>query len=125
MYNPIARQHGLVVLETPDELLVYDVDANQGHCLNRSAAIVWHLCDGSNSVTDMVRKFESAGGSKVTEDFVWLAIDQLIENKLLEGTTESRVPNRQSRRQALRSNRDGLDGRLAGQLVARHAAHIG
>jgi hypothetical protein len=103
MYHPIARQRGLVMLEMPDDLLVYDIDANQGHCLNRSAAIVWNLCDGSNSVTDMVREFETASGGKVTEDFVWLAIDQLIESKLIDGTTVGRFATTQSRRQALRS----------------------
>ena len=69
--NPMARQNGLVVQEMPDEVLVYDLDTNKAHCLNQSAAFVWKSCDGSNSVGDIVRQFESTGGGKVTEDFVW------------------------------------------------------
>ena len=81
--NPVARQSGLVVQEMPDEVLVYDMQSNKAHCLNGSAALVWKSCDGSKSVADIVRDFE-ATGDKVTEDFVWLAIDQLNENNLLE-----------------------------------------
>ena len=82
--NPMARQNGLVVQEMPDEVLVYDLDTNKAHCLNGSAALVWKSCDGNYSIADIMKRFESAGSGKVTEDFVWLAIDQLSENNLLE-----------------------------------------
>ena len=81
---PSARKAGLVVQDMPDEVLVYDLDSNKAHCLNNSAALIWKSCDGTNSVADIVRKFESESGEKVSEDFVWLAIDQLSENALLE-----------------------------------------
>jgi dTDP-D-glucose 4,6-dehydratase len=72
--NPLARQKGLVVQEIPDEVLVYDLDSNKAHCLNKSAAFVWKSCNGSNSVTDIIRQFELYGGGKVTEDFVFWRI---------------------------------------------------
>jgi hypothetical protein len=100
--NPVARQTGLVVQEMPDEVLVYDMDANKAHCLNTSAAFVWRSCDGTNSISDIMRNFESTGGGKVTEDFVWLAIDQLNENGLLEGEVAPRFAG-QSRRQVLKT----------------------
>jgi len=100
--NPMARQNGLVVQEMPEEVLVYDLDTNKAHCLNRSAAFVWKSCDGNNSVSDIVREFESTGAGKVTEDFVWLAIDQLSENGLLEGKVAPRFHG-QSRRQVLKT----------------------
>ena len=96
--NPIARQNGLVVQEMPDEVLVYDMDTNKAHCLNHSAAQIWKSCDGKNSVADMVREFDG----KVTEDFVWLAIDQLNENNLLENKVAPRFQG-QSRRQVLKT----------------------
>ena len=102
MNNPIARQQGLVVQEMPDEVLVYDMDANKAHCLNRSAAVIWKSCNGSNSIADIVRQFESSGSGKVTEDFVWFAIDQLNENGLLEAGVSPRFQG-QSRRQALKT----------------------
>jgi hypothetical protein len=100
--NPIARQNGLVVQEMPDEVLVYDLDSNKAHCLNHSAAAVWRSCDGNNSVSDIVRHFESNGGGKINEDFVWLAIDQLNENGLLANEVAPRFPG-QSRRQVLKT----------------------
>ena len=100
--NPMARQNGLVVQEMPDEVLVYDLDTNKAHCLNQSAAFVWKSCDGSNSVMDIVQQFEREGRGKVTEDFVWLAIDQLGENGLLENKISPNF-NGQSRRQVLKT----------------------
>jgi Coenzyme PQQ synthesis protein D (PqqD) len=100
--NPMARQNGLVVQEMPDEVLVYDLDSNKAHCLNQSAAFVWRSCDGNKSVMDIVREFEANGKGKVTEDFVWLAIDQLSENGLLDGSIPQRFQG-QSRRQVLKT----------------------
>lgn len=113
--NPVARQNGLVVQEMPDEVLVYDLDSNKAHCLNQSAALVWKSCDGNNSVGDIVRQFESTGGGKVTEDFVWLAIDQLNENGLLENNVAPRFHG-QSRRQVLKTI--GLASMVALPVIA-------
>jgi len=113
--NPIARQNGLVVQEMPDEVLVYDLDTNKAHCLNGSAALVWKSSDGSNSVADIVKSFESNGGGKVTEDFVWLAIDQLNENNLFEGKVAPRFAG-QSRRQVLKTI--GLASMVALPVIA-------
>jgi hypothetical protein len=45
---PCARKAGLVIQDMPDEVLVYDLDTNKAHCLNKSAAFVWRSCDGKN-----------------------------------------------------------------------------
>lgn len=100
--NPMARKAGLVVQEMPDEVLVYDLDTNKAHCLNQSAAFIWSSCDGKNSVMDIVQQFESNGRGTVTEDFVWLAIDQLNENGLLENKVAPRFAGT-SRRQVLKT----------------------
>lgn len=113
--NPMARQNGLVVQEMPDEVLVYDLDTNKAHCLNQSAAFVWKSCDGAKSVPDIVREFEANGKGKVTEDFVWLAIDQLNENGLLNGTVAPRFAG-QSRRQVLKTI--GLASMVALPVIA-------
>ncbi len=113
--NPMARQSGIVVLELPDEVLVYDMDTNKAHCLNHSAALVWKSCDGSNSIMDIVRQFESDGRGKVTEDFVWLAIDQLNENGLLENNPSPRF-QRRTRRQMLKTI--GLASTVAVPIIA-------
>jgi hypothetical protein len=46
--------------------------------------MIWKSCDGNNSVSEIAKLVEGEAGGKVTEDFVWLAIDQLSENNLLE-----------------------------------------
>ena len=66
--NPKARQHGLVIQEMPDEVLVYDLDTNKAHCLNRSAALVWRSCDGNNTVADIVREFEATRSEEHTSE---------------------------------------------------------
>ncbi|HMT08187.1 MAG TPA: PqqD family protein [Pyrinomonadaceae bacterium] len=113
--NPIARDNGLVVQEMDNEVLVYDLDSNKAHCLNDSAAFVWRSCDGTNSVADIVKEFEKNSKGKVSEDFVWLAIDQLNENGLLtSGVTKPFAG--QSRREVLK--KIGLASLVALPVVA-------
>jgi hypothetical protein len=100
--NPVARKNNLVVQEISGEVLVYDLGTSKAHCLNESAAMVWKSCNGNNSIADIVREFDSNGMGTVNEDFVWLAIDQLSENNLLETKTTARF-NTHSRRQALKT----------------------
>ena len=113
--NPIARNKGLVIQEMPDEVLVYDLDADKAHCLNETAAFVWKSCDGKNSVADIVREFETNTGGLVSEDFVWLAIDQLQEKGLLAANVESRFAG-QSRRDVLK--KIGLASMVALPVIA-------
>lgn len=82
--NPTARKSGLVIQEVPEEVLVYDLDTNKAHCLNKTAALVWKSCDGTRSVSDIAAHVGSVAGESVSDDLVWLAIDQLRENDLLE-----------------------------------------
>lgn len=113
--RPIARKAGLVVQEVPDEVLVYDLESNKAHCLNQSAAMVWRSCDGNNSVADIAKLVESQAGGKVTEDFVWLAIDQLSENNLLEQQIATSFAG-QSRREAIK--KIGLASMVAIPVIA-------
>ncbi|MCA1589637.1 MAG: PqqD family protein [Acidobacteria bacterium] len=112
---PTARKSGLVVQEMPDELLVYDLDSNKAHCLNQSAAIIWRSCNGYNSVADIAKLVESDAGGKVSEDFVWLAIDQLSENALLEHELRAGFAG-QTRREAIK--KIGLASVIALPVIA-------
>ena len=113
--RPIARKSGLVVQEVPDEVLVYDLESNKAHCLNRSAAMVWRSCDGKNSVAEITRLVEKEAGGKVTDDFVWLAIDQLSENNLLEKEVVVSFSG-QSRREAIK--KIGMASMVAVPIIA-------
>lgn len=112
---PIARKSGLVVQEVPDEVLVYDLESNKAHCLNQSAALIWRSCDGNNSVSEIAKLVEAQAGGKVTEDFVWLAIDQLSENNLLEKQIASTFAG-QSRREVIK--KIGLASMVAIPVIA-------
>lgn len=81
---PVARKEGLVIQETSEEVLVYDLNTNKAHCLNQTAAFVWKSCDGNNSIPQITKLFEKESGSVIQEDLIWLAIDQLNEKNLLE-----------------------------------------
>ena len=113
--RPTARKAGLVVQEVPDELLVYDLDTNKAHCLNQSAAMIWRSCDGNNTISEIARLVGAQAGGKVTEDFVWLAIDQLSENRLLEKEITVSFEG-QSRREAIK--KIGLASMVAVPIIA-------
>jgi len=108
---PIARKSGLVIQEMPDEVLVYDLDNNKAHCLNQTAATVWKACDGNTSISDISRICGDAGN----EDLVWLAIDQLSENDLLEKSMLADFRG-QSRREVIK--KIGLASIVAVPIIA-------
>lgn len=112
---PIARKAGLVVQEVPDEVLVYDLDTNKAHCLNKTAAAVWRFCDGKTSVREIAQFLSSESGTNVDSDLVWLAIDQLNESALLETQAETKFQG-QSRREAIR--KIGIASMIALPIVA-------
>jgi Coenzyme PQQ synthesis protein D (PqqD) len=87
---PKARQEKLVVREFADELLVYDKERHEAHCLNRTAALVWKHCDGRTSVAEISRRLanEMAGGAPVDERLVWYALNQFKRDHLLEEKLE-------------------------------------
>lgn len=82
--KPIARKHDLVIQQADNEVLVYDLNTNKAACLNETAAFVWQNCDGSNGIADIAQALGRKTNSDVNDDLVWLAIDELSKNKLLE-----------------------------------------
>jgi len=82
--KPVARKKGLVIQELPDEVLVYDLDRDRAHCLNPTAAFVWQRCDGKTTTTQIARTLGQQFDCAVDEKLVWLALDQLGKNHLLD-----------------------------------------
>ncbi|MEN3336011.1 MAG: hypothetical protein V7641_5376 [Blastocatellia bacterium] len=80
----LARRQGLVVQELPDEVLMYDLKRHKAHCLNRTAAFVWNHCDGQTPVDEIAKLMETEWRTPVSEDAVWLALEQLSKADLLE-----------------------------------------
>ena len=101
--DPLARKEGLIVEQMPDEVLVYDLDRHKAHCLNRTAAFVWQHCDGKSDASKIARRMEKEFNAKVNEDLVYLALDQLGKDHLLEKRVALPVEiSGMSRRQVMR-----------------------
>jgi hypothetical protein len=115
---PRARTDGLVIEELTDEVLVYDLQRNKAHCLNSTAAAVWKHCDGRRTVEQIARRLSEPGavatGQRGIDDhglksvpldeaIVWLALEQLGRDHLLEERVlwPVSIP-RMSRREAIK-----------------------
>jgi hypothetical protein len=83
--NPCARSEDLIVEELGEELLVYDMKADRGHCLSPIAARVWRRCDGRTPAKDMSAELE------LDPDAVGRALNELTACKLLQPTPELSV----------------------------------
>lgn len=116
--QPLARMENVVVQEMPEETLVYDLQANKAFCLNQTAALVWKNCTGTKTVAEIAEIVGKETKSSVSDEFVWLAIDQLNKDNLLENKTETPtfMTTGVSRRDAMR--RIGLATAVALPLVA-------
>ncbi|HWN10302.1 MAG TPA: hypothetical protein VNO50_13725 [Pyrinomonadaceae bacterium] len=116
-FLPLARKEGLVIKEVDDEVLVYDLARDQAHCLNASAAGIWRLCDGKNSVDQLAITFGRASGAKPDASLILLGLQDLQRNHLLENgnLANQSVGVGMSRREAVR--RIGIGAAIAVPLV--------
>jgi hypothetical protein len=88
-YSPKTRSTRIFVQKLPSELVVYDVERNEVHCLNGTAARVWELCDGNHTVAEIAQQLGTDLEPQAAETLVWLALDQFTEKHLLEEVTAS------------------------------------
>jgi len=95
---PKARQEGIIVRELPDEVLIYDRQRDQAHCLNRTAGFIWQHCDGRTRIATIARMLATKEHTPVDEAVILLALDQLAERHLLDG---ARPPGKKVSRRKL------------------------
>lgn len=86
--KPLSRQAEIVIQEFNDEVLIYDLTNHKAYSLNASSALVWQLCTGENSVSDIAEQVSLKFHSPVNEEFVWLALEQLKSDNLLENPSQ-------------------------------------
>ena len=114
---PSARTERLLTQELGDELLIYDLDSNEAHCLNQTAALVWKHADGKMRVGQIASLLENVTGSQVHDEVVLMACHQLGKCKLLQGDMPSTSKSpRLSRRDVIR--RIGSAAAISLPLVA-------
>jgi hypothetical protein len=86
---PRARTNNLVIRELDDETLVYDMERDEAHCLNQTAALVWQQCDGRTTATQAARALQKELETTVDADLVWLAVKQLQRFHLVDVSSKS------------------------------------
>jgi Coenzyme PQQ synthesis protein D (PqqD) len=123
--KPLARQSEVVTQEMGDEILIYDLKSDKAFALNTTSSIVWQYCDGKTSVSEIARKMSEKLSENVSEDLVWLTLDKLHQQKLLQKDTDFVTPFEGiSRRKVIQ--RIGFASMIAlpviGNLVAPFAA---
>jgi hypothetical protein len=74
---PMMRRQGLIIDEILDEVLVYDLDRDKAHCLNKTAALIWRQCDGKTRPQEMARRLQIELDASCNEDLIWVALRQL------------------------------------------------
>ncbi len=101
--HPKAATEELVVQNTNDELLIYDLSTNRAICLNQTAALVWKNCDGQNDVGKITESVEKTLKSPIDEDLILFGLSQLNdEGLLLNGKSLSNVFRGLSRREVVK-----------------------
>lgn len=51
--KPLARSADIVVQEFGNEVLIYDLRINKAFNLNETSTLVWQLCDGHKSISEI------------------------------------------------------------------------
>lgn len=86
--KPLARKTDIVLQEFGNETLVYDLKTNKAFNLNETSTLIWQACTGNKSVSEIALKLSEKFKSPIDEDFVWLALEQLKKDNLLENAAE-------------------------------------
>lgn len=114
--KPAARRTGLLVRDLADEVIVYDLERHEAHCLNRTAAVVFRAADGSRSLDEIGALLGDGFDRAERETAVRMALDQLVEARLLEAGVATEPGGGITRRSALR--RTGLGAALLLPAIA-------
>jgi hypothetical protein len=76
---PQARTKNIVMQDLDKEILLYDLITNKAFCLNQTTSIVYKYCDGITSFDDLRFKHRD-----LTDDVIFMALDLLQKDNLLE-----------------------------------------
>jgi hypothetical protein len=122
--KPLGRKDEIVIQEVDGEVLIYDLRNDKAFCLNETSAAIWKLCDGNTSVADIAGRVAKDVKATNNEDIVWLALDQLKKEKLIDGGLEAGYDHFEgmSRRQVVK--KIGLSSLVAIPVVASMVAPV-
>jgi hypothetical protein len=86
--TPIARKSNIVVQILEKEVLIYDLNENSAFSLNETSALIWQMCDGIRTVPQIAESLSAKLNSPITDDFVWIALEQMKKGNLLENSED-------------------------------------
>ena len=108
---PLARSTDIVVQELGEEILIYDLNTHKAYNLNETSGTVYRACDGRTTFDELKL------GTKLPDEIIFLALDELRrENLLEESQTYSSPFGGMSRREAIR--RVGLASMIALPVIS-------
>lgn len=124
--KPTSRKSDIVNQIYEHEILIYDLTKNKALSLNKTSAMIWLLCDGNKTISEIAGELSVKLKSPINNDFVWLALLQMKKDDLLENPEEiSDDFDGLSRREVIR--RVGLATLVAlpmiSSLIAPTSAH--
>jgi hypothetical protein len=94
---PLARNTDIVIQTLGKEVLIYDLNTHKAYCLNETSSIVYQACDGETSLDELILR------SNFTSEIIFLALDELRRENLVETSHEDNSPFKgMSRREAIR-----------------------
>lgn len=115
--KPISKTKNMVVQEFEKEILLYDLISNKAFCLNETSAMIWQLCDGNKSISEISRQLSKHFKADLDEGVVWLAIEQFKRDELLDKTVPIEIDfGGLSRRQVIK--KVGLASLIALPLIS-------
>lgn len=126
MNVPKTRNENIVVQEMEKEILIYDLKDDKAFCLNETSAMIYQLCNGKRTITEIADAMSIKLNKLVSEDLVWLALDKLKQDDLLEKSGEFEIDFKGlARRQVIK--KVGFASMIAlpiiSSIVAPPAAH--
>lgn len=106
---PKAKTAELVIQESGNELLLYNLTTNKAYCLNETSAIVYQACDGNTTFAELKKQ------SFFTDELIFLALDGLKRENLLDENYDSPFEE-MTRRQVIK--KIGLSSMLALPVIS-------
>jgi hypothetical protein len=88
---PAARDEGLLIEHVADDVVVYDVESKEAHCLTSLPAVVFAHCDGQTSLSGLAAIASRKLGEPITESTVADVVAQLQARDLLASARVSQA----------------------------------
>lgn len=91
-----CRRDSIMARDLDGEAILYNPDTKHVHILNKAALLVWQLCDGRHSISDMVAaiaemySFSPGEGIRVEQDIQGIIDDFAAQGMIGAGDDRSK-----------------------------------